>query len=180
MPDPLQALACLLCGLTILSDLYAYRVRNAWLLMTLLLGAGWMASTWIQGRSGPPWMALGGLLVGLLALMPFYVAGWMGAGDVKFFATLGFLLGGKALPTIWIVASLLAGIHGLVAALLRLWRFPPAGTLAAVRERVRGSRWWQRMVAARQGRGGLPYAAYLSMGALLTIGVPGSVRWWWE
>ena len=54
-----------------------------------------------------------GLTVGLLALLPFYLIGLMGAADVKVFATLGAWCGFHALPTLWIVASLAAGMHAL-------------------------------------------------------------------
>ena len=54
-----------------------------------------------------------GLAVGLLALLPFYLIGLMGAADVKVFATLGAWCGFHALPTLWIVASLAAGMHAL-------------------------------------------------------------------
>ncbi|MHB1056955.1 MAG: A24 family peptidase [Rhodanobacter sp.] len=177
MSDPLPALAFLLCELTILSDLYAHRVRNAWLLAAVLLGGGWLVAVWVQGAAGPPWMALEGMLAGLLALLPFYVVGWMGAGDVKFFATIGFLLGSKALLPIWIIASLIAGAHALIIVLVRQRGLPPMGVFAVVYERARESRWWQRVLAARQGRRGLPYAAYLSVGALLTLRVPGLTHW---
>jgi prepilin peptidase CpaA len=54
-----------------------------------------------------------GLTVGLLALLPFYLIGLMGAADVKVFATLGAWCGFHALPALWIVASIAAGIHAL-------------------------------------------------------------------
>ncbi|CAN7382100.1 A24 family peptidase [Caballeronia sp. LjRoot31] len=54
-----------------------------------------------------------GLLAGLLALSPFYLIGLMGAADVKVFATLGAWCGFHALPALWIVASIAAGVHAL-------------------------------------------------------------------
>jgi prepilin peptidase CpaA len=54
-----------------------------------------------------------GLTVGLLALLPFYLIGLMGAADVKVFATLGAWCGFHALLALWIVASIAAGIHAL-------------------------------------------------------------------
>jgi prepilin peptidase CpaA len=54
-----------------------------------------------------------GLLAGLLALLPFYLIGLMGAADVKVFAALGAWCGFHALPALWIVASIGAGIHAL-------------------------------------------------------------------
>ena len=54
-----------------------------------------------------------GLTVGLLALLPFYLIGLMGAADVKVFATLGAWCGLHALLTLWIMASLAGGMHAL-------------------------------------------------------------------
>lgn len=54
-----------------------------------------------------------GFLAGLLALLPFYLIGLMGAADVKVFATLGTWCGFHALPALWIMASIAAGIHAL-------------------------------------------------------------------
>src|SRR5471030_2868303 len=54
-----------------------------------------------------------GLTAGLLALLPFYLIGLMGAADVKVFATLGAWCGFHALPALWIVASIAAGVHAL-------------------------------------------------------------------
>lgn len=134
-----------------------------------------MVWNWIHGGS-PPWTHLLGLALGLLVLLPFHVMGWMGAGDVKFFATLGFLLGAKALLPIWIIASLLAGVHAVAILASRyLVRQTPA--LMGVQLRASGSALWQRVRMARQGREGLPYAAYLAIGALCVVFVPTLQHW---
>lgn len=178
MLAPLPALAALLSALIIGSDAYARRVPNAWLLAALLLAAGVLGTTWTQGTAGPPWAALSGLLTGLAVLLPMHVFGWMGAGDVKFFATLGFLLGAGALLPIWIIGSLLAGAHAVVLLVSRsgLGQTMP-GWLAA-QTWVAGSPLGRRIAVARQGREGLPYAAWLGVGALVTMLVPGLMHWW--
>ena len=177
MSEPLQALIVMLCGLTIFSDLYAHRVRNAWLLSALLLGIGLVSWPWVEGTAGPPWSSLVGLLVGLGALLPFYIAGWMGAGDVKFFATLGFLLGGEALLPIWIIASLISGVHAVAVVVARQLNFLASGPVASAQAKSRESRLWQRVMTARQGRKGIPYAAYMAIGALFTLYAPNVVHW---
>jgi prepilin peptidase CpaA len=177
MLDPLQALTLLLSGLTVFSDLYARRVRNTWLLAVLLLGMGWMGWMWMQGTAGPPWRALAGLLIGLLVLLPGYVIGWVGAGDVKLFATLGFLLGGKALLPIWIIGSLLGGLHAAIVLGVRHWVGPYSPGMSMQQMSIRSTWLWQRVTLARQGRVGLPYAAYMAVGALCTIFVPHLMRW---
>jgi prepilin peptidase CpaA len=168
-----HASAVVLCALTIVSDLYAHRVRNIWLLAALLLGAVGIVWTWLENAAPAPWVALAGLVIGLLALLPFHMLGWMGAGDVKLFAVLGFLLGGKALLPIWIVASLLGGVHAVCVLAMRR-----AGAgLQLLQIKMAGTRAWQHVLAARQGRKGLPYAAYMAVGALLTMAVPQLTRW---
>lgn len=57
--------------------------------------------------------AVPGLIAGLLALLPFYLFGVMGAADIKVFATLGTWYGVHALLALWIAASIAAGIHAV-------------------------------------------------------------------
>ena len=172
MLTPLHALALLISLLIAASDLYARRVPNRWLLATLLLGATSLGLSWMMGTGGPPWPALLGLLLGLGVLLPVYLFGWMGAGDVKFFATLGFLLGAKALLPIWMVGSLLAGMHAAAVLVSRYWphRAAPAWPTAPAWLAMSPLR--QRIAAARQGRQGVPYAAYLAVGALVVVAAP--------
>lgn len=101
-------------------------------------------------------------------MLPFYVIRWMGAGDVKFFATLGFLLGAKALLPIWIIGSLLCGVHACAVLALRAApRWAPQ--VAVWQDSVQASAWYQRILVPRQGRQGLPYAAYLGIGTLVQV-----------
>jgi prepilin peptidase CpaA len=177
MPSFLEAVVVLLCFLTIASDFIEHRVRNAWLMVALVLGAGWMIWSWLKNNNAVPWMAAFSLLIGLLVLLPFYVMRWMGAGDVKFFATLGFLLGGKALLPIWIIASVLGGLHAVAIVLSRLVSRHAGSGLAAMQAQVGQSLLWQRVLSARDGRKGLPYAAYMAIGALLTMKFPDLTHW---
>ena len=54
-----------------------------------------------------------GAVVGLVALLPFFALGAMGAADVKVFAALGAWCGVHALLGLWVAASLAAGMHAL-------------------------------------------------------------------
>ncbi|WP_255430884.1 prepilin peptidase [Rhodanobacter sp. DHG33] len=170
-------MAAVLCILVIGNDLYVRRVPNIWLLSALCLGIALTAISWIQGMSGPPWPALLGFLIGLVALLPFHVFGWMGAGDVKFFALLGFLLGAKALLPIWIIGSLIAGVHSTLVLLSRHWLSQAIPAWEITQTRFSNSAFAQRMLAARQGRKGLPYAAWLGVGALIVIFDPALMHW---
>lgn len=158
----------LLCVQVAISDLYARRVSNGVLLMALLAGS---IAIGLQTSGSPsPSQALSGLLCGL-ALLPFYAIGWMGAGDVKFFGTLGFLLGWQALPPIWIAASLMAGLHAMaILSAPRLLNHMPVPLRVHIeysQRQLDTSPLNRRVLAARQGRQGIPYAAYLALAALL-------------
>ena len=167
-----HGIAALLAVTVIVSDLYARRVPNKALLLALCLGAVVLL---IQALRGSPasGSALAGLALGLAALLPFHLLGWMGAGDVKFFATLGFLLGPASLLPTWLISMCLL-ICWHLAALLRQ-RFTAAG-VASWALHLPGSSGQQllrlnqhvhdRLQTAQQGRQGMPYAAHLGLGVL--------------
>ncbi|WP_038793522.1 prepilin peptidase [Burkholderia pseudomallei] len=92
--------------------------------------------------------ALIGGAVGLVSLFPFFALRVMGAADVKVFAVLGAWCGLPALPRLWGVASVAAGVHAL--ALMLLTRTPP-GSLG------RGG----APAFALGARRAAPYAAFL-------------------
>lgn len=177
MPNALVSLAVALSTLVVLSDVYARRVPNAWLLVALLLGLLLPLAIRLLQLGPAPWPSLPGLLVGFLALLPFYALGWMGAGDVKFLAVLGFLLGVRALLPIWVIGSLLTGVHVMVMMVLKAPRLAHAPAFSMTRQWLTGSAWWQRMQVARRGRVGQPHAAYLAIGALLTLALPALQTW---
>jgi len=125
--------ACLLWLIAIaVMDLRIRKVRN-WMVL-LGLGVGLLAlAAGMQPFQVSAWKALLGMLVAFAALLPFYALRWMGAGDVKFAAVIGLWLGlSPALLGIWLVGSLLAGVHGvLVLAWRRALATPLAGWLQA-------------------------------------------------
>lgn len=166
----LGLLAIGVCLRIVISDLYARRVPNTWLLSACAISTALL----IAGQfSAPrlPWLPhVAGAALGLMALLPFHAMRWMGAGDVKFFSVLGLMLGWQALLPIWIAASLAAGAHAaLVWMSRRLGPVLPVGLQSQV---DRASAQWQshpalrEMHSARQGRQGIPYAAYLAMAAI--------------
>ena len=60
-------------------------------------------------------LSLTGFFAGILALMIPFAFGWIGAGDVKFFAAVGALLGYKTLPRVFFYSCIVAGIIALIA-----------------------------------------------------------------
>ena len=167
-----HSIAALLAVAVIGSDLYARRVPNRALLVALCLGAVVLLVQALQGKPASA-SALAGLALGLVALLPFHLLGWMGAGDVKFFATLGFLLGPGSLLPIWLVSMCLLACWHLFSLLCRRIAANGVSTLAIHLPGSRGQQLLRlnqcvhdRLQAAQQGRQGMPYAAHLGLGAL--------------
>ncbi|MGE8240952.1 MAG: prepilin peptidase, partial [Stenotrophomonas indicatrix] len=92
----LGLLAMGVCLRIAISDLYARRVPNTWLLAACAIAVPLIIAGQFNATRTAWAPHLLGAVVGLLALLPFYAVRWMGAGDVKFFAVLGLLLGWKA------------------------------------------------------------------------------------
>lgn len=142
-------------------DCRSRRVPN--LLVAVGLFAAWAAG-WLH--AGPMRIglahSLAAAMVGLVALLPFFLVGIMGAADVKVFAVLGAWCGVHALVGLWVVASLAAGAHAIAL-------------LIAQRTRANGD---VRVVAAGPKRG-TPYAACLTVPAIAWLAlqfVAGGVR----
>lgn len=133
-------------------DCRSRRVPNA------LVAAGLIAALAFALVHGSPFgmtpaRALAGAAVGLVALMPFFALGVMGAADVKVFAVLGAWCGVNALLGLWVAASLAAGVHAVVLLLAMRGRAVTSGPQAASELVSRTSR-------------GTPYAACLTVPAI--------------
>lgn len=176
MAAVLPMLAIALSALVVLSDLYARRVPNTWLLATLAVALVTSLVPWALGWPHA-WPSFAGLLIGLACMLPFYVIGWMGAGDVKYFAVLGFLLGARLLLPIWIVACLITGVHALATLLMRHPRVAYAPGITSARQRLHAWPLWRRSLHARQGRVGQPHAAYLGIATVLLVLQPQLLSW---
>jgi prepilin peptidase CpaA len=140
-------------------DLRWRRVPNALLLSALAVQLAWLAARHAFAFAETPGAhGWGDAAVGFclgLAFFPFWKWRLMGAGDVKFFAVLGAVLG------IWpLVLSLLIG---------SLPGIPHAS--------------WQALLIARRGRSsatrrrGVPYAAYVALAALSVALMQSSSHW---
>ncbi|AWH29434.1 A24 family peptidase [Stenotrophomonas sp. YAU14A_MKIMI4_1] len=160
----LGLLAIGLCLRVAISDLYARRVPNAWLLAACALALPWLLVSQLTATPQPLAAHLLGAVLGLLALLPFHLLRMMGAGDVKFFAVLGLLLGWQALLPAWIVASLAAGLHAGIVVASRLLAPRLPATLQAQHWQAHPA--LRDMQQARQGRTGAPYASYLALAAI--------------
>lgn len=147
-------------GVIFLYDYFFRRVPNMFLVVAIVLQ---LACFMLMGRglNGIGWLgALSGFAVGMAFFLPLYALRAMAAGDVKFFAVIGFLLGPGALLPVFLIASLIAAFHALVFYISRLGLVP---NLQLVRlQHWRPYRW---VLEKRGNRVGIPYAAYLALAA---------------
>ena len=100
-----------LIGLAALFDIRERRIPNWVILLGITSG---VILSGLQG-SAQLFFGVAGFFAAILALMIPFAFGWMGAGDVKFFAAVGALLGYKTLPRVFFYSCLVAGIIALIA-----------------------------------------------------------------
>lgn len=112
-PLGLLAILAALLAAAVWCDLASHRIPNRLVALGLIAGLAVQAA-------GAGWSGLGhgagGAAVGLAALLPFYLMGGMGAGDVKLMAAIGAFLG----PVQTFAAAALTLVLGAVMAVLLL------------------------------------------------------------
>lgn len=148
--------------LAIWFDWRARRVPN-WLVLAGLVLAVALIGLGPVHALAPDWRdALLGGAIGFAVYLPLYVMRWMGAGDVKFFAVAGLMCGWHGLLPVWVVSSLLAGLHALLIVVAR--RLDAGNPAAWLLMRARPSlAQWDAGQATQRG---IPYAAYMAVGLL--------------
>lgn len=153
-------LCLLFCAAIFLYDSLFRRVPNILLAIAIVVQFGYLL-TLGNGLNGIGWWgALAGFAVGLAFFVPLYALRAMAAGDVKFFAVLGLLLGPTALLPVFLAASVMAGIHAVALYASRSGTVPGLGLAEG---RLARCTWYQRMLEKRGNRVGIPYAAYLAL-----------------
>jgi prepilin peptidase CpaA len=97
-------------------DLYARRIPNKLTFATALVGIA-IAVTGV----GPLTVteAAFGFVIGLVLMLPGYIVGATGAGDVKLFAALGTLLGPSGVLLAFLYTALAGGALAIIVALQR-------------------------------------------------------------
>lgn len=128
-------------------DFWYRKVPNLLLVIMLVFGLVALFSGYelFFGRS---WAAaVFGFFGGLVFFLPLWVKKIMGAGDVKFIAVLGFMLGWKFAGLIVLVSGLFAGSHSVFQAL---------------QIRKEGFK-------NKRERRGVPYAGYIALTAIIWL-----------
>jgi len=165
----MTALLGFLCLVIVCYDLVFRRVPNGVLLLALLVHIGYLIAAGHGIAGTDVWQSLIGGGFALIVFVPLSVWRVMGAGDVKFLVVLGVLLGLKGLIAVWVLGSLLAGVHALVFYSSKIWATAMPVGLHRLMQQMANSEMYQRMLDARQGRKGIPYAAYLAIGVIFAL-----------
>jgi len=126
-PLSMTGMLLIFVGVIAAVDLLTRRIPNTLTLSGVLVATA--MHIWASGASGAL-QGLAGLLAGLGAFLPFYLAGGFGAGDVKAMGVVGSFLGvkGALLAAAWILIS--GAIAGLALLMLH-------GALPSLRARAR-------------------------------------------
>jgi prepilin peptidase CpaA len=143
-----------------IGDLRTRRIPNKLVAVLALLGIAFSVAR-APGMSGMS-QAGGGLLAGLVCWLPFYLMGWLGAGDVKLYAAAGAWLG----PARAAEGALVGALFGAVLSLV--WMARSQG--------IKGAAQTLGMAAATPGmltpergsskRSTMPYGVAIAFGAL--------------
>jgi prepilin peptidase CpaA len=172
-------LLCALLGLAVWHDVRSRRIPNRLLLPGALAACalhGALAAG--QGLFQQPFGGLGlmsalaGLAIGLALLLPLYMLGAMGAGDVKLMAMVGAFLGPQAVIEAALLSLLCGGVLALSAA---LWSRTLPTVLMHVQQMllhallraVSGA--GAAIPAPPAASGKLPYAIAIASGTLLQL-----------
>jgi len=116
MKDP-NIIICLLIVLSVaaITDIRSYKIPNFLTFSGMLCGI--LYHTVQNGLSGFLFSA-GGVLVGMSLLIIFYLAGGMGAGDVKLLGSVGAFLGVKAVLMVGLYTAIIGGVYALLLIVL--------------------------------------------------------------
>ena len=144
--------ACLVAAVII--DVRSHRIPN--LLCAVALVAGLSLQIVVTGVAGL-WESLGGALTGAVILLPFYLSGGMGAGDIKLMAAAGAFIGVSGSVLAALTTLVIGGVLGgglMVWKQICLWG--AANEIAGFRNGAAVSVWELKF----------PYAAAIAIGAI--------------
>ncbi|MEO5589057.1 MAG: prepilin peptidase [Gemmatimonadaceae bacterium] len=143
-----------------IGDLRTRRIPNRLVLLLAMLGVLYslIRAPVLMGLA----QAGGGIGAGLLCWLPFYMLGWLGAGDVKLFAAAGAWLGpGRAVE-----GAIVAALFGAVLSLI--WMVRTQGVKNAVETLglAAGSPGVLSSAGGASRHATLPYGVAIAIGAI--------------
>ncbi|CAN7306376.1 MULTISPECIES: A24 family peptidase [unclassified Variovorax] len=167
--DPRVVVLFVLLVVASISDYRTYRIPN-WLTFG---GAAFALVYKTVIAVSPPsafLLAFGGLFLGFLMMLPLYVLGAMGAGDVKLMAMVGAFLGVHETLQAVLFAFIVGGIAALGFAFLkgklaRMLRNAKGAAYGIAASAIAGIRPEAR-IEASQSIGKLPYGICISIGTM--------------
>ncbi len=162
-----SALALLCSACAAWTDVRARRIPNALTGAAVLAGFGLHCAVGGLADLGSALLAC--LVAGGLFLLP-YLAGGMGAGDVKLMAALGAVSGLHALPSVLLATAVSGGIVALAVVVRgRALRATLGGVVSVLRHHAqRGMRAHNELNLSHASRLRIPYAVPAFMGCLYT------------
>ena len=161
--SPLDIILFIYLGVCALTDLRRRRVYNVIVVPGLVLGIGMYTA--LHGWQGCV-TALLGCASGCAMLLPFYLLGGIGAGDVKFLMAAGALAG----PAVVLVGGLYGALIGGMVALVVVMRNQDVRiriTAILMTLLHRQMRQAHELLHAQQQPVTLPYVVFLSVGIML-------------
>lgn len=172
LSDPRYSILFTLLLLASVSDCRTYRIPNWLTLGGTAFALAYSVAVPFSPRLGFGW-ALGGMALGLCFMLPLYVMGVMGAGDVKLMAMVGAFLG--LYSTLY--AVLFVFVFGGVAALVYALWTRSLRRMAGNARRAVQSLVFSTIAGLRPGFamspgesiGRMPYAVSISLGTLAYV-----------
>ena len=169
MPETLQVVLAAVVIAAAASDLRTGRIPNRITVPGAALG---LALQGYHGGIHGTLAALAGAGLGLAIFMVLYLAGGMGAGDVKLFGAVGALVGPQALVWVFIFTGLLGGVAALALAMARGRLRQTLASTGQLMLSFGKLRWEEARQASSLHAPGallLPYGAVIAGGALLFL-----------
>ncbi len=93
-----------------ITDYRSFKIPNRLTFSAILAGLAWhVFSPYGHGLA----TAMGGIGIGFLSLMPFFLVGGMGGGDVKLMMAIGAVLGAPLTFIIFLASSIVTGFYAI-------------------------------------------------------------------
>ena len=123
MPRGLEVMLTMLVAVAAAHDLRSRRIPNWLTISGAAVGFGLHC---LYGGWSGALASLEGAALGLGMFVVFFLAGGMGAGDVKLFGAVGAFVGPQALVLVFVFTALLGG---LATAAMAIWRRSLSGAM---------------------------------------------------